>query len=501
MNIVVVGGGSAGWLTALYAKKVYENSTVTLVESEEYGVLGAGEGGTPQLLTLLEFLDISVEDIVYNCSATVKNGIKFTNWSKKDKHYYHPFGSISSSSNDYNFYYDDFFENNTGYSHIYAQDFGHSTEDYVFIEKISEQHKIPNSNFNLKTSHWGISIHFDARKLAIRLRQIAESRGVVRKEGLVQKLLTDPEGYITEIKTNKETIKASFVFDCSGFRRLVIGNFYKQKWKSYSKHLPAKKAIPFFLEPSNPIPPYTESIAMDYGWMWKIPLQHRYGCGYVFDTDYISEDKAKEEVVKYLGYEVEFPTVFSFNPGCFENVWHKNVLAVGLSAGFLEPLEATSLWQSINTLKKFFSNNSNILTKNKSTIEKFNKDYVNENQEYVDLVYTHYITSRTDTNFWKDFLKNNETPEFVKYIIEVSKERPLTDFDFSDRKLYSFVNYFYVLLGNEIITKDMLQNYKKYIYNKTDIYKSILENQKTFIDSCVTHNQYLDNAIINYEKN
>ena len=159
------------------------------------------------------------------------------------------------------------------------------------------------------------------------------------------------------------------------------------------------------------------------------------------------------------------------------------------------------MWQSINTLKKFFSNNSNIHTKNKSTIEKFNKDYVNENQEYVDLVYTHYITSRTDTNFWKDFLKNNETPEFVKYIIEVSKERPLTDFDFSDRKLYSFVNYFYVLLGNEVITKDMLQNYKKYIYNKTDIYKSILENQKTLIDSCVTHNQYLDNAIINYEKN
>jgi len=502
MNIVVIGGGTAGWLTALYAKKVNEEHNVVLVESEDYGILGAGEGGTPQLIHILDFLEIKVEELIANCSSTIKNGIKFTNWSQDKSFFYHPFGSIAKESNDYNFLYNKNYEFDTSFSHIYASTNNHSTKDYVFIEKLSELGKVPflEKNTNIEELA-GWSIHFDAKKLANYLRAVAEKRGVIRKEGIVEELKNNLDGNIVCIRTNKEEILVDFVFDCSGFRRLVIGKHYQQKWKSYSSYLPAKKAIPFFLNPSDKIPPYTESIAMKYGWMWKIPLQHRYGCGYVYDSDYIEEDKAKEEIDKFLGYEVESPKTFIFDPGCYENVWVNNSLALGLSGSFLEPLEATSLWQTINTLQKFFSTNDNLYTKNKKIKDKFNYLYLQENQEYVDLIYTHYVTDRKDTAFWKDFTKNNKAPEFVEYLLSVIKDRPLSDFDFSERKLYSFVNYFYVLIGNNIITKDMLKNYKSKIYNKNKTYMDIVSAQNITINNLMGHDSYIESVKLLHEKN
>jgi len=502
MNIVVIGGGTAGWLTALYAKKIYNEKNIVLVESEEYGILGAGEGSTPNFIDFLNFLEIPYEDLIKNCNATIKNGIKFTNWSN-DKSYFHPFFSDCKASNDYNFHLkSSYIESDTNFAHYCAFLKNHNLKDYSFVEKISDSSLVPfiKNNKNQITDQFAaISIHFDAKLLANYLKDIGEKRGIVRKEGIVKNILNDSDGYIKTIKTEKEEIPCDFVFDCSGFKKLVIGNHYKSSWKSHSNHLPAKKAIPFFLKMDKDIPPYTEAIAMDFGWMWKIPLQHRYGCGYVYDSDYISDEDAINEIETYLGFEPQYPRkekgAFNFSAGCFESIWIKNCLSVGLSGGFIEPLEATSIMQTIFVLERFMSNKQNLYTKNNFIKEKFNNFYLNETQEIVDFLYLHYVTNKNNTQFWKDFTTKNKIPKKIEYILNVCNDKPLTkSFDLFDNTIFSSSSYFYILIGNELINKNNIKKISEEILDsvKKQDYLSILNAQKIIIPNLLTHNEFID---------
>jgi tryptophan halogenase len=503
MKIVIVGGGTAGWITALYAKKVYPNHKVLLIESEEIGILGAGEGTTPHLVELFDFLNIPFSNLVKNCDATVKNGIKFSNWSEKNNGYIHPFYSNSLASNDYNFYINNHLENDTGFSHIYSSKFDHNLENYSLIQKISNNFSVPfikNNEKNVKNeilkfnhlSSW--SFHFNARTLAQYLRKIGEDRGIIRIEGIVKKIILDNNGFIKEILLNDEKIKTHFVFDCTGFKRLIIGNFYKTKWKSYAESLPAKKAIPFFLNIDEKIPPYTESIAMNYGWMWKIPLQNRYGCGYVFDSNFISDEQAQKEIQSFIGKEIDFSKIFSFDAGHYEKVWVKNCLAVGLSSGFIEPLEATSLWQIQSTLTNFFRLYKNIDNTNEENTKIVNKYYNDQTDEIVNFLYLHYLTNKKNTDFWKNFKNNNKTPDFIKHVLHVIKERQIDELDFiGNNKTFNLSSYFYVLVGNEIIKKDDLKKYLKLMkVDHTNEYLSILKNQKEIVDFAVNHSYFLN---------
>jgi tryptophan halogenase len=501
MNIVVIGGGTAGWLTALYAKKIYDTHNVILIESEDYGILGAGEGSTPNFIDFLNFLEIPYTDLIKNCQSTIKNGIKFTNWSNKD--YFHPFFSNSVASNDYNFHLNSsYLENDTNFAHFCASLENHSLKDYSLVEQTSDLMLVPfiKNNKNKITDQFAAtSIHFDAKLLANYLKNIGESRGIIRKEGIINKVFNNKEGYINKLKTEKEEIDCDFVFDCSGFRKLIIGNHYKSNWKSHSENLPAKKAIPFFLKMDEKIPPYTEAIAMDYGWMWKIPLQHRYGCGYVFDSDYISDEDAIKEIEKYLGFEPEYPRkekgAFTFSAGCFEKIWIKNCLSVGLSSGFVEPLEATSIMQTIFVLQRFMSDRENLNTKNDFIKQRFNDLYLNETQEIVDFLYLHYVTNKKNSIFWQDFTKKNKMPEKISYILNTCNDKPLVKiFDLFDNTIFSSSSYYYILIGNELINKNNMKKISKTILDnlKKQDYKLILNAQKILIPNFLTHNDFID---------
>lgn len=509
MNIVIVGGGAAGWLTAIYAKKIFPEKNIVLVESEEYGILGAGEGTTPNFISFLNFLEIPVSDLIKNCQSTIKSGIKFTNWSNDNSYYFHPFSSISLQSNDYNFILENkYLENDLVFSHYCASLKNHTLKDYSFIEKISNKNFVPyavNENNQLE-EYSSIAMHFDAKLLANYLRLVGEKRGVIRKEGIVDKIFNDEDGYIYKIKTKKEEIDTDFVFDCSGFKRLIIGNHYKTQWKSYSDILPVKKAIPFFLEMDKEIPPYTEAIAMDYGWMWKIPLQHRYGCGYAFDSNLISDEDAIKEINNFLGFEPQYPRkekgAFNFSPGCFEKIWINNCLSVGLSSGFLEPLEATSIMQTIFTLKRFMTDKQNLYTRNNLIKEKFNNFYLNETEEIVDFLYLHYTTNKNNTTFWENFTTNNKMSEKISYVLKVFKDKVLSDsFDLFKNTIFYAANYYYVLVGNKLIDNDTMKKNAKFILNdiKKENYEEILKNQDLTITKLLTHNDFINQINKQYD--
>jgi tryptophan halogenase len=502
MNIVVVGGGTAGWLTALYAKKIYTEDNIILIESEEYGVLGAGEGSTPHFIDFLNFLDISFVDLIKNCQSTIKNGIKFTNWSNDNDSYFHPFFSNSKASHSQNFNLNNFyFGNSSELSHYCASLKNHTLKDYSFVEKISYKNLLPftkNEN-NIIVNEAQIALHFDANLLANYLKLIGKKRGIIRKEGIVDKIFNDKNGYIFKVKTKKEEIECDFIFDCSGFKKLIIGNHYKSSWKPHSDTLPAKKAIPFFLEMDKQIPPYTEAIAMNYGWMWKIPLQHRYGCGYVYDSDLISDEDAIKEIEDFLGFKPHYPRkekgALSFSSGCFKEIWINNSLSVGLSSGFLEPLEASSIMQTISVLQRFMSDKQNISTKNKLIKKRFNDLYLKETEEIVDFLYLHYVTNKKNTVFWENFIKNNKIPKRISHILEVCTEKVLyKDVDLFDTKIFDVSNYYYVLVGNKIIDNVSMGNIAKFILNDTtkQNYENILNEQEKIIPRLLTHNYFID---------
>jgi len=429
-KFVIVGGGSAGWISALFVRANYPDSQITVIQSSEIGILGAGEGTTPHIIDFLDEIDVPVSRVIKEAKAVLKNGIKFSNWNGDRSYYYHPF------------------MDNFGLDHTILSEVHHTKYPLMDLEVIASGGSIngidfnshacdrncvrfvPNSDASTKTldpilhfTRLGrTALHFDANLLANCFENIGRERSITVVDGVVTDFTVDDSGNITSVNIGSSKIECDFVFDCSGFKRLIIGNLYKTPWKSYKEYLPAKRAMPFFI-PNNSeiIPPYTESTAMKWGWVWKIPVQGRYGCGYVYDSDRISDEEAKKELDQEIGIEVEVPRLLNFEPGRYEKIYEKNCLAVGLSSGFIEPLEATSIWTSLMMLNAWIENPSAITHDDQMARDKVNQRHTDMNDNTLGFVYFHYITKRDDTDFWRNFTVDNKIPESLHKLIEESK--------------------------------------------------------------------------------
>jgi tryptophan halogenase len=507
-NITVIGGGTAGWLSALYAKTTMPTKTVTVIESEEIGILGAGEGSTAHLISFFDVIGIPVSDLVEHTGATIKASIKFTNWNNEGKtdYYYHPFVMYNNVS-------PEFFNQN----HIFVQSTpsllaaiaSADKDDYQYFSfhnKLAKDNKVPflldenRQNVLNPIGYFegiaGYSIHFDAVKLAAYLKEIALSRGIKWVEGIVEDYTEKDNGEIdTLILKSGEVVECSFILDCSGFKSFFPKKF-KSKWVSYKDKLPVDSAIPFFLPmEEDSIPPYTEAIAMKYGWMWKIPLQERYGCGYVFDSSLINSEEAKKEVEEYLGHSVEVPRTLTFEPGYYTTPWVNNVVSLGLSAGFVEPLEATSIWTTISSLARIFATPDMLYRIDKRIVDEFNQDFCKFNEGVFAFIYFHYMTGRDDTEFWKKFTRE-DAPEILKKVYNIADYRLIQPVDFGNF-LWSIDSFFYVGLGTNQLN---LRKFSKLsmFYNFTASFtKSNLVTYKKTLDDlvdkyCVTHKEFLD---------
>jgi tryptophan halogenase len=350
-KIVIIGGGASAWLTALVVNKFWKDTDVTLIESSKIGILGAGEGGTPNFGRMLALLDINQKEFFEKTGSTLKGGLDLYNWTGQKELMRHLFTGEEPNS---------------------------FTNQYAY--------------------------HFDARLVAKYFKEIATNRGVKCIDDEVIRINNDGETIVNLELKDSGSIDLDFVFDCSGFARLIIDGIHNEEWVDYSKYLLLNKAFGYFLPQEDNVAfgdkTFTEVISMSSGWMFRIPLQHRWGCGYAFNDNYISVEDAKKEIENYLGKEVTLQKVFDFKPGTHKRSWIGNSISIGLSYGFIEPLEATALMSTIMQLKRLIDFEFNNKLK-----ERYNKWCYEINEQNLCFIRYHYLAERDDTPFWRDCVK------------------------------------------------------------------------------------------------
>ena len=482
MKFVIAGGGSAGWLTALFIKKLFPNYSVTLIQSTEIGTIGVGEATTPHLPNFLSKLDIDPIDIIPYIKGSIKNGIHFENWNGDNKGYMHAFYDKLidfSIPNIFGF-------NCTDYYHRELISKKLPMDEYLYQQKIAYNNKVDIENVN-----W--ALHFDAKEFAAFLEKIAIQRDIKLLDSKIIGFENDDKKFINQvILENNIKIDCDFIFDCTGFRREIIGNFYKDNWKSYRSYMPMKKGIPFWLESKENLPSYTSSIALKNGWSWQIPLPHRTGSGYIFDSDYISVDEALNEAEEFYKQKLEVRKVIDFDPGRFENLWIKNCIAVGLSGSFLEPLESTSIWQTIDQLETFVQF-LNVIDKDETKSRKLYNEIISNSIDHKSyFIYLHYYTKRSDSKFWKEFKQKNLMPNKLLDLYETIKDGSFKYYDILNHKTpgtFAVSSFTQVGYGLDMI--DFLDNS---VYNNIkpspDEYKNIINYHCNH--TAIDHRKFLE---------
>jgi tryptophan halogenase len=401
-KIVVAGGGTAGWMAAaLLAKTMGKVLDITLVESEEIGTVGVGEATIPPLVTYLRLLKMKEQDFMAATQATFKLGISFENWKDVGEKYFHSFGTTGTD------------HWTAGFQHFWLKDRERGSNndygDYCLELVAALQGKfghLPKQGLNY-------AFHLDATLFARLLRKFSEALGVRRVEGKIKDVATDPEsGFVTNLKMESgEVVEGDLFIDCTGFRGLLIEQTLKTGYEDWTHWLPCDSALALQTEAVIEPVPYTRAIAHSAGWQWRIPLQHRVGNGLVFSSQYMSEDKARDFLLKNIaGGHLGKPRLLKFTTGRRLKNWNRNVVALGLASGFVEPLESTSIHliqQGMIRLMQLFPHEGI----KQSDIDEYNKHSKTEIEYIRDFIILHYkLTNRQDTPFWRH-CKNLEIPE------------------------------------------------------------------------------------------
>jgi tryptophan halogenase len=445
-KIVIAGGGTAGWMAAaLLSKTMGKVLDITLVESEEIGTVGVGEATIPPLVTYLRLLKMKEQDFMAATQATFKLGISFENWKDAGEKYFHSFGTTGTD------------HWTAGFQHFWLKDRERGSKidygDYCLELVAAREGKfghLPKQGLNY-------AFHLDATLFAKLLRQFGEKLGVRRIEGKIQAIDTHPEnGFVQSLKMESgQVVEGDLFIDCTGFRGLLIEQTLKTGYEDWTHWLPCDSALALQTESMIEPVPYTRAIAHSAGWQWRIPLQHRVGNGLVFSSGYMSEGEAREHLLKNIvGGHLGKPRLLKFVTGRRLKNWNRNVVALGLASGFVEPLESTSIHliqQGMIRLMQLFPHEGI----KQSDVDEYNKHSQSEIEYIRDFIILHYkVTNRQDTPFWRH-CKNLDIPESLADRIRLFRE---TGRVFRVREdLFQENSWIQVMLGQGIMPEQFHQ--------------------------------------------
>lgn len=420
-HVVIVGGGTAGWMTAaalsvLFKKKDF---SIDLIESEQIGTVGVGEATLPHLRFFNQRLGIDEPDFMRHTQATFKLGIEFVNWGRLGDSYIHPFGDFGRSMNGVGFHH--------YWLRLHTAGFGEDIGDYSLpvVAARAGRFAYPSDDPASVLSSYSYAYQLDSTLYAGYLRQYSEARGVVRHEGIVNEVTLHPEtGFIKGVTLNSgRRLEGQLFIDCSGFRGVLIEQALGAGYEHWKHWLPCDRAIAIPSENVGDIKPYTRATAQRAGWRWRIPLQHRMGNGHVYSSDFLDDDDALE--ILYAGIEgqplVE-PNRLRFSTGRRKTMWRKNCVAIGLSAGFLEPLESTGIHLiqlAIMKLIELFPD----ADFDPHHAREFNRSLRMQIERIRDFLVLHYTaTERDDSDFW-NHCRTMQKPDELEARMELFRAR------------------------------------------------------------------------------
>ena len=470
-KIIVVGGGTAGCISALILKQRFPNKEILIVESANIGIVGVGESSTEHWMKFSKYIGLDDLDPIYYCDATFKHGVYFENWSNRS--FIHNISEPQASVIEY--YY-------PLYGHLISNK-KHPFElgDSIFLDE-KERHNYPKCHTKPHGPCKGPGhatsptnqYHFDTFKLNEYLHLLCKDRNISIEVDDIKTVNLHPEsGDIVSVSSETTTYSADFFIDCTGFAKFLLHKTYDIPWISYAKYLPVNSAFSFATEEMEEYNSYTKSTARDAGWSWTIPTQKRTGNGYVYCDRFITKDQAYDEMVKAYGKELEISREFKFEPGRLEKAWHKNCYAVGLSQSFVEPLEATSIGSVIQQIFCFinFLPSYDHVSCNKHVNETF--------ENIVDYIRAHYLIKREDTPFWNNVKYDLPlTSNLERYLSMWEKRLPI-DADIScSWGMFHAVNYIPILYGLEWFNiKNIQLEYMEHLnMTRTQELISTLEN-------------------------
>jgi tryptophan halogenase len=419
-KIVIVGGGTAGWMAAApLAQRLGNRCEIVLVESPDIGTIGVGEATLPTIRFYNSALQLDHADFIKKTKATFKLGIEFRDWGHVGNRFFHGFGDFGPPING--------IQPHHHWLRL-ARTFDHmpAMENWSMASVMARENKftMPNDTQPGVTDAYSFGYQFDAGLYAAYLRDYAMARGAKRVEGTITSVDQHPEtGFITAVRLGDgRTLDGDLFIDCSGFRGLLIEGTLKAGYEDWSEYLPCNSALAVPSARVEPLTPYTRSTAKEAGWLWRIPLQHRTGNGHVYSNAFTTDEKARQDLLDGLdGAALDEPRQLRFVTGKRKKSWVKNVVAIGLSAGFVEPLESTSISlieTAVGTLIEQFPD----LDFRPELADEFNRIIGGRYESIRDFIIMHYkLTKRDDTAFWR-YCANMAIPDSLAHQIELFRE-------------------------------------------------------------------------------
>ena len=400
-RLVIVGGGTAGWMAAAAVANILEHRfcEVHLVESADIGTVGVGEGTIPPIIQMNRMLGFDEDVFVRRTRATFKLGVEFVNWADVGRRYFHPFGRHGADIGALEFPH---------YWRRLRHELGEaagSLEDYNFPTLMAMARKFARPDHNPRNvlSNIAYAFHFDAGLYADYLREFAEARGVRRHEGRLVDCEQNEKGFVTAVRFDDgRRLAGDFFIDCSGFRGLLIERALGIGYEDWSHWLPCDRAVAVPCARIEDPTPYTRSTAHRAGWQWRIPLQHRTGNGHVYCSAHVDEEEAIRTLLANLdGEPLDEPRLLRFKTGRRRQFWNRNVVALGLASGFMEPLESTSIHLIQTGLSKLF----NLFPDrgfSQADIDFYNKATSIEYERIRDFLILHYHANNRSDPFWRE---------------------------------------------------------------------------------------------------